>query len=456
MTTGGIERADPVVIAERERLLRPHHRPATVSLRRATHHPRRRKRNGLLYQSLRAAVKCPSGARRKHRAAPPGGNIPPRKRARGRLETQCSNRLHDSCTLGVAGKRSGCLLLGTPPSIKKVIGRALATTVQPEVPRPSALSKSVALEQGYLCQKRFLRGLGAVMLLACAGCIEDGPSTGQLEAIWGRRGLSPGRLQKPRAMTVDKEDRLYLVDMTARIQVFTADGQYLHGWTTPEHKFGRPTGLSIDREGRVLVADTHYYRVLIYSPEGKLLETIGGTNGHEPGQFGWVTHVVEDSQGNLYISEYGEYDRIQKFDRNRKFVLQWGSHGSGPGQFVRPQHMAIDEQDNIWVADSGNSRVQVFDSSGRLVGSWGAHGDQPGQLSWPYDVALDGRGHVYVCEYGNHRVQKFTLDGRSLGCWGTHGRGPGEMHNPWGLVRDSRGKIYVLDTNNHRVQKITL
>ena len=50
--------------------------------------------------------------------------------------------------------------------------------------------------------------------------------------------------------------------------------------------------------GRLLVADTHYYRVLIYAADGELLETIGGRQGHGPGEFGLVTDAVQDSKGD--------------------------------------------------------------------------------------------------------------------------------------------------------------
>ena len=300
-----------------------------------------------------------------------------------------------------------------------------------------------------------------LLSLPLIGCDSVAPSSGRLVQVWGRRGISEGRLQKPRAMAVDDQDQLYVVDMTGRIQVFTADGEYLRGWRTPAVDNGKPSGLTIDRDGNLLVADTHYFQVLVYSPLGELLEnrTIGGTCGHGPGEFNFVTDAVQDSAGNYYVGEYGEYDRIQKFGPDGRFLLQWGSHGSEPGQFVRPNNLAVDDQDRVWVADSCNHRIQVFDTSGneaKLVKIWGEHGTQPGQLSYPYDLVLDGNGHLYVCEFGNHRVQKFTLDGESLGCWGVSGRRQGELSQPWALALDSRGQLHILDTYNHRVQTIRL
>ena len=89
---------------------------------------------------------------------------------------------------------------------------------------------------------------------------------------------NPG--QWPSTATID----IYIVDMTARIQVFTPDGTFLNKWQTPDHQFGKPTGLSIGNDGNVLVANTHYYEVLIYSPDGQLIKRLGGTKGEQPGR----------------------------------------------------------------------------------------------------------------------------------------------------------------------------
>ena len=303
--------------------------------------------------------------------------------------------------------------------------------------------------------------LALVIAIFVTGCVPTGPSTGQLEQVWGRPGRTEGRLQKPRAIAISRDDELYVVDMTARIQVFSLDGEYLRGWQTPEFDNGKPSGLSFDLEGNLLVADTHYFRMLVYTSQGELLENriIGGECGEGPGQFYFVTDAVQDSRGNYYIAEYGDYDRIQKFSPDGQFLMQWGSHGDGPGHFMRPNNLVVDEHDWIWVADSCNHRIQVFDtSSGRaeLVKMWGEQGKELGQLSYPYDLVLDGQGHVYVAEFGNHRVQKFTLAGKSVGSWGTVGRRDGELYQPWALAQDSLGRIHVLDTYNHRVQRIRL
>jgi sugar lactone lactonase YvrE len=286
--------------------------------------------------------------------------------------------------------------------------------------------------------------------------------------MWGLPGSSPGRLFRPRAIAIDKHDLLTIVDMTPQIQVFTGDGEFIRGWQTPQFEHGRPSGLAFDNDGNLLVCDTHYFRVLVYSPDGKLLEnkTLGGTCGNRDGEFQFVTDAAQDADGNYYVAQYGEYDRIQKFAPDHRFLLSWGEHGQELGQFLRPQKIVVDRRGLVWVTDACNHRVQVFDASGsqaQLVKSWGEHGHEPGQLSFPYDILLDDAalagktdGYVYLCEFGNHRVQKFTTDGRFVGLFGRNGRREGELDQPWGIARDSRGRMFVLDTYNHRVQRFRL
>jgi DNA-binding beta-propeller fold protein YncE len=318
-------------------------------------------------------------------------------------------------------------------------------------------------------RRRFLQATGAAGGALMAGCGQiRGPNSGQLEKMWGRAGSSPGRLFRPRAIAIDKSDLLYIVDMTPQIQVFTADGELVRSWQPPKFDTGRPSGLSFDNAGNLLVADTHNFRILVYTPDGKLLEdqTFGGVCGNNDGEFQFVTDAAQDAAGNYYVTQYGEYDRIQKFTADHKFILSWGEHGHELGHFLRPQKIVIDRTGLVWVADACNHRVQVFDardSSAKLVKHWGEQGHEPGKLNFPYDIMLDDAalagqpdGHVYLCEFGNHRVQKFTTDGQFVASFGRNGRREGELDQPWGIARDSRGRMFVLDTYNHRVQRFRL
>ncbi len=293
-------------------------------------------------------------------------------------------------------------------------------------------------------------------LAVTAGCV---PTTAgsPVDLIWGRRGWSDGRFLKPRAIAIDAADRLSIVDTTGRIQVFDIDGHHRQTFSTPQTANGRPTGLAHDGAGRLLVADTHYYRVLI-AKDGQWLtdQTLGGVSGDAPGQFAFVTDAVTDSAGNVYVGEYGASDRIQRFDPGGNVTAVWGGTGKEPGRFVRPQSLVIDGQ-TLWVADACNHRIQRFAIDRRvpeLIGCFGSLGSGHGQFHYPYDLAIDTDGTVVVCEYGNQRLQRVTAAGQSLGIWGSPGHGPGQLYQPWGVVIDSARRVTVIDSNNHRVQRI--
>ncbi len=291
-------------------------------------------------------------------------------------------------------------------------------------------------------------------MIALTGCGGAGSAP---EHVWGQRGVQGGQLVKPRALAISADDRLYIVDWTARIQAFDRDGKYLNvSWTVPDYRNGRPSGLSVDFDGNVVVSDSHYHRVRVYSPTGELLQTLGGEPGTDPGQLGYVSDALRDAAGNFYVSEFGLNDRISKFDRDGKFVKCWGVAGAGPGQFKKIRAMTLGPDDRLYVADAVNHRIQVFTIEGEFVNTFGTPGQGIGELSYPYDVAVaPGRTpYLYVMEFGNGRVQKFTLDGQSLGTWGGPGRAPGQLCSPWALAVDSRGRVHVADSQNDRIQRI--
>src|SRR5712692_9808672 len=199
---------------------------------------------------------------------------------------------------------------------------------------------------------RVRRWLAAFTLLVLAGyCLHSAGCGGphaEPEIVWGQRGTQPGDLVRPRAAAIDAQDRLYIVDFTARIQVFDRDGKFLNlGWTTPDYRNGRPSGLSIDRDGNLLVSDSHYHCLRIYSPDGKFLRKIGGEAGTGPGQLAYVSDAVQDEDGNYYVAEFSENQRISKFSVDGRFVKCWGSPGMEPGQFGRIRALALGPDHNL-------------------------------------------------------------------------------------------------------------
>ena len=118
--------------------------------------------------------------------------------------------------------------------------------------------------------------------------------------------------------------------------------------------------------------------------------------------------VYVDSSDNVSVSDFGENNRIQKFESNGNFLSKWGTTGSGDGQFIRPANLALDASGNIFVVDEGNNRNQKFDNNGKFVTKWGTEGTGDGQFEEPTGIAIDSSGNVYVADRGNSRIQVFA------------------------------------------------
>jgi len=291
-----------------------------------------------------------------------------------------------------------------------------------------------------------------LLTVAAAGC---GPSAAP-EAVWGQRGVRDGDLMRPRAAVIDGRDRLWIVDFTARVQAFDLDGKHLGPtFTTPDFRNGRPSGLGVTNDGRLIVCDSHYHTLRIYDENQVEVQTIGGRSGTGPGEFGYLSDAVQDADGFFYVAEFGINERITKLTAAGAFVKSWGKPGMAPGEFNRPRALALGPDGLLYVADGCNHRIQVFTRDGDLMRVIGQEGSGPGEFKYPYDVAFGPNGRLYVVERGNQRVQRFTADGVLEGTWGgAKGRLPGQLADPWALVVDKKGRVHVIDTENHRVQRV--
>lgn len=269
----------------------------------------------------------------------------------------------------------------------------------------------------------------------------------------GGRGTAAGEFNKPRSLTVDTQDNLYVVDMTGRVQKFSPTGQFLLMWQLPQTDLGKPKGMSRDPDGNILVVEPHYQRINHFSPQGQLLRQ-WGKQGNELGQLVLPRAVTVGSNRLVYVSEYTTVDRVQAFEfPNMTFRFAFGKSGAGNGEFNRPESLCVDAQNHIFVADSCNHRIEFFSELGEYLGTFGKPGTGPGELSYPYDVQIDSAGNCFVCEFGNSRIQIFDARHQTLEMLGGYGDRLDQFNNPWSLTLDSKGNLYVADAGNHRVLK---
>ncbi|MFZ1947013.1 MAG: fibronectin type III domain-containing protein, partial [bacterium] len=118
------------------------------------------------------------------------------------------------------------------------------------------------------------------------------------------------------------------------------------------------------------------------------------------------------------------------------YSAQWGHDGSGPGEFHYPYGIALDQLGNIYVTET-SGRVQKFDPNGQYLLEWGTSG--PGILNLATSAAVDDSGYIYVTDTGGDKVKKFKSDGEFVKEWGGHGDGDGQFIYPRGIAIDDSG-----------------
>jgi DNA-binding beta-propeller fold protein YncE len=303
--------------------------------------------------------------------------------------------------------------------------------------------------------------LALVLLSGCSPSLRQESQPGLRDSaifsgveVIGVRGTGPGQFNKPRSLALDRDDNLFVVDMTGRVQKFSPEGRFLLSWQMPQTDLGKPKGMCRDAAGNIVIIEPHYQRVNHFTPEGRLAAQ-WGTRGTNAGELTLPRAVAVDTKGHVIVSEYTLVDRVQKFSPFGKEVLAtWGTPGLAPGEFNRAEGVVTDAADRIYVADSCNHRIQVFSSRGELVAIYGKPGSGRGEMSYPYDIAVDAEGRQYVCEFGNSRIQVFDAAHQPLEIIGRPGARPGEFANPWSIAFDSKGNLFVADSQNHRVQKL--
>ena len=233
----------------------------------------------------------------------------------------------------------------------------------------------------------------------------------------------------------------------------------VRSWGEPMDKLERlrsPHGVTIGRNGEVIVADEASHRVIRYSPEGKFLGEVGYGFGREPGQFTKPRHTAVDADGRIWVSdEKSDRPRLQVFSPDGEFSRILGQKGTGPGMLLRAHGMQFDREQRLFVVDVDNARVSVYDKAGKFLFDWGKDGLYPGEFNAAHGLFIDPSGDVFISGYYGP-VQKFTSDGKFLRAFG-YGEPPDGPVHFHAIGGDRWGNVYVTVRNlGHRPNEVSI
>ena len=185
------------------------------------------------------------------------------------------------------------------------------------------------------------------------------------------------------------------------------------------------------------MADRSSHKVLKFSQDGRLLQTIDHT-GSEIDHFNHPTSVSVSPEGLIYICDY-DHHRVTIHDEEGKFQLAVGSKGSGLGCFDRPRDVTFGSDGLVYVSDSGNKRVCVWSKEGTFQRDFKTMSD-------PVYIAATGDNHLLITSFTSDTVMVYTLGGQMVHRFG--GRGT----DPRRFSVDDSGLVYEAAFGNSRVQ----
>jgi len=295
-------------------------------------------------------------------------------------------------------------------------------------------------------------------------------------------GSDNGAFSQPRQIALAPDGTYYVLDTNnGRVEHFTADYKYIgqfgkKGTASGEPKDadpgtadgdtlgvlanggGGPNGMAVDKDGNIYIADTWFHRVQKFDKDGKFVLSFGGfaatggktsDNNNAPGKFWGPRGVATDAQGSVYVTDTGN-KRVQIFDGTGKFLRTIG----GVETIDEPIGVAVDQAGNVYVGSTRTQSIVKFDAAGNKQAAWRLpdNGWQPGAYMEP-QIALDAAGNIYTTDPSNAQVVKFRPDGTVAS---KKAKEAGvSLKTPTGIVLDKAGNIYVVDTTQQGVIRFT-
>jgi sugar lactone lactonase YvrE len=259
-----------------------------------------------------------------------------------------------------------------------------------------------------------------------------------------------------------------------------------------------PIGVAIDRDGNVLIADALYHRIRRVTPDGTITTIAGDGYPDFAGDGGpataaslqYPTGVALDHDGNVLIADAANH-RIRRIDPAGTITSVAGTGAAGfagdggpatEARLHKPTGVAVSRKGELFIADEYNHRIRRVGPHGRIStvagasdipaydGYWpGSYGGDGGPateafLNFPTEVLLDGEQNLLIADSSNSRVRRVDRDGIITTIAGGGSEPPADglpatsvslAGGPTGMAWDGAGDLLVCEENGHRVWRLT-
>ena len=314
-------------------------------------------------------------------------------------------------------------------------------------------------------------------------------------------------LSAPRGLALDTFGNLYFADeandrirkvdaVTGLIETVAGGGNSVpteldpaglgDGGPATEGRLAAPSGIWLDGQDNLLIADTGNHLIRKVSQQG-LLSTVAG-NG-VPGFSGDEGSALEASL-NGPTAVFGDRGQLYIADSLNHLIRQVDSEGTiftvvGPGVsellndgfsfttggvLQSPRGLWVDNDGRLLIADTDNHRIRRFDprlgTISTVAGTGIAGFSEDGaaletHLNRPAGVAVDGAGNLWVTDTGNDRVRRVSSQqistlagGEATEVGDSDPAIAAALGFSTAIALDSDNNAYISDYAHHRIRRV--
>ena len=251
----------------------------------------------------------------------------------------------------------------------------------------------------------------------------------------GKKGKGDEELFGARGLALDEPNQLiYIVDRgNSRIQVVSFTGKFLE-------RFGqgiidRPRGIAVT-EDSVFVTDCNLHALFQFSKKDyKLMRRIGIKGGGEE-RLNCPSGICIDYNGDVYVADC-DNNTISIFSRELKFLKHLGTQ-----QLKYPRDVKVTPL-NVVVLDKSSNCINFFSRSGALLNSFITQGED-GMVYEPRFFCLDTAGNILISDLMRHNIKILSPSGQLIHTIGTVGHERGELYCPFGICVSHLGNVFVV------------
>lgn len=203
-----------------------------------------------------------------------------------------------------------------------------------------------------------------------------------------------------------------------------------------EGQFTEPSGVAVNAQNDIIVADTNNHRIQIFDKEGRFKFQFGEC-GKRDGQLLYPNRVaVVRTSGDIIVTERSPTHQIQIYNQYGQFVRKFGAN-----ILQHPRGVTVDCKGRIVVVECKVMRVIIFDQQGGVLQKFGCSK----HLEFPNGVVVNDKQEIFISDNRAHCVKVFSYEGVYLRQIG----GEGITNYPIGVGINAAGEILIADNHNN-------